>query len=923
MLRVWQAPEIRPTMDIDMLGKTGNDETNIVSQIIEILNVAVDPDGLNFDVSSIQTERITEDADYQGIRVRFRGNLDSARINMQIDIGFGDIVHPNPEESELPTMLGSTAPRLLCYSRESAIAEALQSINQRIATLEQELESLKAERDFLAKPHAERTTPRDSTTQEPQSLSVDQKVTLFKRLFKGRDDVFATRWQNSKGRSGYSIACHNEWKPDLCKKPNIKCNECPNRRYKALDDQAIYDHLAGRHIVGLYPLLPDNTCHLLAADFDKDGWQDSVKAMSEACNRYKIPHLIEISRSGNGAHLWVFFSQPVSAREARLLGFGLLDKAMEIHPNLSFESYDRLFPNQDMMPEGGFGNLIALPLQRQARQHGNSQFVDQSLQPFNNQWTQLEKIETVSPQRLTELIGKLAPSELQTSGQLIIDSRPPWEQGAKIKPEKIDNCPEQLTITLANHVYFKLDEIPAPLAARLRRLASFSNPVFFKTQALRFSTHNIPRFISCARIEQGYLAIPRGCLDEALELLDEYKITATIDDKREPGERLKTLKFLGNLKKNQSAAVRAITKHDTGVLHAPTAFGKTVTAIGVIAKRKTNTLILTHNRQLLDQWRERLSSFLTDIDIGIVGGGKKNPTGQIDIATYQSLINKKDNTVDPLVQDYGQIIVDECHHISAPRFELVLNEVRAKYILGLTATPDRQDGHQKIILMTAGPVRHKVKSEHSEHFEQHVVVTRLPNQPPIELTNSGQRPRITDVYRWLTEDDKRTQRIVDDVIEKITDEKHPLVLTERREHAELINRLLNQSGIDSVILRGAMRAKERKAATEQLPTAQVVVATGKYVGEGFDLPRLDTLFLAMPIAWKGSLAQYAGRIHREVEGKKQVTIYDYVDVSLPMLQRMFSKREKGYKAMGYQIHFYDENSVQDGTSNSKDFNNIS
>jgi len=347
-------------------------------------------------------------------------------------------------------------------------SKELHSINQRIATLEQELEILRAQRDSLAQHCEEGIDLPDSSTQNPELLSVDQKITLFKRLFKGREDVYATRWQNSKGRSGYSVACHNEWIPRICKKPEIKCSECPNRHYKALDDQAIYDHLAGRHIVGLYPLLPDNTCHLLAADFDKDGWQDAVKAMSEACSRHKLPHLVEISRSGHGAHLWVFFSQSVPARDARLLGFGLLDKAMEIHPNLSFESYDRLFPNQDMMPEGGFGNLIALPLQKQARQHGNSQFVSQALQPLIDQWAQLEQIETVSPQQLAELIGRLAPNKLQPPGQDIIDSRPPWEQGAKIKPEKIDNCPEQVTITLANHVYFKLDEIPAPLAARLR-----------------------------------------------------------------------------------------------------------------------------------------------------------------------------------------------------------------------------------------------------------------------------------------------------------------------------------------------------------------------------------------------------------------------------------------------------------------------
>lgn len=791
----------------------------------------------------------------------------------------------------------------------------LRSINQRIVQLEEELKTLKAKRDSLLDLYEEEKTRQIIETRTHESLTVNQKVALFKQLFKGRADVFSTRWQNSKGRSGYSVACHNEWVPGICKKPDIKCSECPNRQHKALDDQAIYDHLAGKHIVGLYPLLPDNTCHLLAADFDKDGWQDAAKAMSEACRRYNIPHLVEISRSGNGAHLWVFFTDAVSARDARLLGFGLLDKAMEIHPNLSFESYDRLFPNQDIMPDGGFGNLIALPLQKQVRQSGNSQFVDQALEPFVDQWQQLKQITKVSPTRLSELIAVLAPDESKLFEQETIDSRPPWEQGAKAKPEKIDNCPEQVIITLANHVYFKLNELPAPLAARLRRLASFSNPVFFKTQAMRFSTHKIPRYITCAHIEQGYLSIPRGCLDEALKLLDEHKITAIIDDKRETGERLKKLKFLGTLRKNQSAAVSVITKHDTGVLHAPTAFGKTVTAIGVIAKRKTNTLILTHSHQLLDQWKERLDAFLAETEIGTIGGGKKKPTGQIDIATYQSLINKNDNTVDPLVQDYGHIIVDECHHISAPRFEMVLNEVRAKYVFGLTATPDRQDGHQKIIFMTAGPIRHKVKPDHSERFEQRVVVTQLYSQPPIELTHSEQRPRISDIYRWLAEDEKRNRKIVDDVIATIVDDRHPLVLTERREHAELINQLLTDQGFDSVILKGAMRANERKSATERLSDAQVVVATGKYVGEGFDLPRLDTLFLAMPIAWKGSLAQYAGRIHREVEGKELVTIFDYVDASLPMLQRMFNKREKGYKAMGYQIQYSDWKTDYDAGEN--------
>jgi superfamily II DNA or RNA helicase len=661
--------------------------------------------------------------------------------------------------------------------------------------------------------------------------------------------------------------------------------------------------LAGQQVVGLYPLLHDNTCHLLAADFDKGSWQDEVKAMSRACTKYGVPHAVEISRSGNGSHLWIFFEEKVPANEARLLGFGLLDKAMEVYPNLSFDSYDRLFPNQDILPEGGFGNLIALPLQREARLAGNSSFVDIELKVIDDQWRYLTQIKRLSKQRLTELLTQISTNVSLIAEQDVTDTRLPWEVTAKPKPLALDNPPQQITITLANHIYFEMKALPSALSARLRRLASFSNPVFFKTQALRFSTHGIPRFISCARIEQGYLALPRGCLDDALALLKENNIDVQIDDKRELGTKLSGMKPLLTLRKNQQAAVKEMSKHDAGILHAPTAFGKTVTAIGMIAKRKANTLILVHNRQLLDQWQERLCSFLPNTEIGVICGGKKKPSGIIDIATYQSLINKKDNSISPMVQDYGHVIVDECHHVSAPRFEMVLNEVRAKYVLGLTATPERQDGHQKIIFMAAGPIRHKVKSSSVEKFEQEVQIHQLYDTPPLHLTRSEERPKITDAYRWIMENEARTQRIVSDVINSVREDRHPIVLTERREHAETINNLLKESGVNSVILKGAMRAAERKRVDEYLHSAQVVVATGKYVGEGFDLPILDTLFLAMPIAWKGSLAQYAGRIHRESDGKTQVTIHDYVDCGLPMLQRMFNKREKSYKTMGYTILF--------------------
>lgn len=776
--------------------------------------------------------------------------------------------------------------------------DRLKCIDQQLAKLEQQKQTLLIERNALL--------IAGQSPQYKDGFSADQKIKLFMCLFRGRTDIFAQHWKNAKGRSGYSVACDNEWKPKLCNKPKVKCMECTNQRFKEINEHIIYQHLTGKKIIGLYPLLQDNTCQLLAVDFDKNDWKDAISAVIKACDALKIPRAVEISRSGQGAHLWVFMSEPLPAKDARLLGFAILDKAMDLYPNLSFDSYDRLFPSQDVMPEGGFGNLIALPLQYQARKNGTTEFVDSQLKPYKDQWHMLSELDTVSPKILFDALSKIEPRNRNEEHQSK-NTHMPWERSAKIVPSQIIGVPKTATLTLANHIYLEINDLPSALIARLRKLASFSNPVFFKTQAMRFSTHGIPRYISCAKIERGptaeqWLSVPRGCYDDILSLLHEQGIESKVNDKRNKGHPLAKLKFLGQLRKNQIRAINAINQHDTGVLHAPTAFGKTVTAIGIIKKRKTNTLILTHSKQLLSQWQERLHAFLDNVEIGVFHGSKKKPSGQIDIATYQSLINKKENTVNELVQDYGQIIIDECHHISAPSFEMVLNEVRAKYVLGLTATPYRQDGHQKIIFMLSGPIRHTVKPTHSDHFEQEVIVKQLNYQPGTECLTQGNRPKISDVYSWIMTNQDRSTKIVADVISQVALGKNPLVLTERRQHAEDLHKMLVQTGINAVVLRGAMKAKELKDANKQLLNTQVIVATGKYIGEGFDLPRLDTLFLAMPVSWKGSLAQYAGRIHRELEGKDQVTIFDYVDSSLPMLQRMFKKREKNYKLMGYKIN---------------------
>jgi superfamily II DNA or RNA helicase len=769
----------------------------------------------------------------------------------------------------------------------------LRTIEVRLLELERERESLLERKQALI---LTKSSIQDLPDQRAQPLSTQQKVDLFRSIFRGREEVHAVRWENNQGRHGYALACDNEWKKGLCHKPKIKCGECRSQAFQPLDHEALYEHLTGQRIAGLYPLLDDDKTWLLVVDFDKSDWQRAASAFRESCGQWEIPCGVERSRSGNGAHVWIFFEEALPAKDARRLGFALLDKAMERHAVISFDSYDRLFPNQDTQPKGGFGNLIALPLQRGPRQSGNTEFVDEGFKAYSDQWAFLQALRKVGVKHVYDCLDKLDSSSDQADKEL-----KPWEKGLPLQKGSIANCPETVELIFANRIYLPIGELPQVLLARLKRIASFSNPVFFKTQALRFSTHGIPRFISLSHIDQGYISLPRGCMDDVLALLKEQSICIEIDDKRMVGRRLLGLKFKGELRKDQKKAVSALVKHHDGVLHAPTAFGKTVTAIGLIQRRKVSTLILVHNRQLLDQWRERLNMFLEGCKIGVISGGKKKPTGEVDVATYQSMINPKDNSVNEALFDYGQIIIDECHHLSAPRYEALLTEARAKYVLGMTATPQRQDGHQPIIFMLAGPIRHTVKTDSRHQFEQRVIVRQLSHEPPPELLKNDGRPHIADIYRWLMEDGARNRQIIDDVVVEVKQSRHPIVLTERREHTVALGKLLDGHGIRYQILRGAMKAKDRKAALDALSHTQVLIATGKYIGEGFDLPKLDTLFLALPISWKGSLSQYAGRIHRQSKGKERVTIYDYVDYSVPTLQRMYGRRSKAYEALGYTI----------------------
>ena len=749
----------------------------------------------------------------------------------------------------------------------------------------------------------------DSRAPVTSDSPVAAKLALFRSLFRGREDVYAVRWQSKASRSGYTPACAHEWDRALCGKPKVKCADCPNRALLPLTNEVIRDHLTGRHTVGVYPLLPDETCHFLALDFDKAEWRHDVSAFADVCRQFAVPAYVEVSRSGDGAHVWVFFAEAIDAARARRLGSALLTRTTAQRHEVGLDSYDRLFPGQDTLPKGGFGNLIALPLQRQPRDEGKSVFIDADFQPAPDQWRLLFSVTQMTAADVAQALEKALEGGDALGERIALDdgAEKPWTlppSGRRAESLISGHFPDATDIVSSNLVYVTKDGLPQGLQDRLVRLAAFENPEFYRAQAMRLPTFAKPRLICCAEELPGYIALPRGCLDAALDLLRTHGIEPRLRDERTNGQPL-DVTFRGELTPQQLDAAEAILAHDNGVLCAATAFGKTVVGAWLIAARQVNTLVLVHRRQLMDQWRERLAAFLdvAPAAIGAIGGGRARPTGAIDVAVIQSL-NKKGIVAD-LVADYGHVIVDECHHLSAFSFEQVLKQVRAKYVVGLTATPVRRDGHQPIITMQCGPIRYRTDARsqaEARPFDHRVVVRGT----AFALPRAEDEPGIQAIYSTLAADSARNALIVADVLAAVAAGRSPLVLTERTEHRDSLAAALGESAATVFIMSGGMGAKRRRAIAEAMaatpPEApRVIVATGRCVGEGFDDARLDTLFLAMPVAWRGTLQQYAGRLHREHAGKADVVIYDYVDEGVPVLARMHQKRLAGYRAMGYAV----------------------
>ena len=749
----------------------------------------------------------------------------------------------------------------------------------------------------------------DSNIQSNKNLSMQELITLFRELFYGRQDIYAVRWENEKTeKHGYSPKCKNEWERNICgKQKGIKgaCKTCSYKENQEITDEVVRQHFTGAGknslVMGVYPLLEDETCRFLAIDFDKKNWQEEILIAKSIYEEYGIKSYIERSRSGNGGHLWIFFSEPIEARLVRKLGTKVLETAINRTGNSKFDSFDRLFPNQDYMPKGGYGNLIALPLQRQAVENGNSVFVDDMFKMYSSQTAVLQNIVRYNRSEILDVL-KLFPNvvlqEVNDKELEEEDKTLPWE---KKKEEKIPiDLPKSIDVVLYDKIYVYKNKLHSFLKKKFIGLTVFHNPEYYLARNLRKSVQDIPMWIQCFDEDLEFIMLPIGLEETFVEICESYHVKVNVIDKRYQGKTI-DVNFHGDLREKQVTAVEELLAVSNGILHANTAFGKTVAAIALIAERKVNTLIIVDRISLLEQWIERLSVFLNipKSEIGVISGGKKKPTGNIDVAVSQSLY--RDNKVSDLVKGYGQIICDECHHVSAVGFEQIMKNSPAKYKYGLTATLKRKDGKERIVLMQLGPVRYKDLSKVTSELGHNVLV----QDTGIGMNDLKAEYTANEIYDFLYVNSIRNKQILMDIRNCLDEKRYPIVLTERKEHIELLGQDLS-SYVKVYKLHGGLKKKEREAIMEELhnlPESEkrVIIATSKYVGEGFDYPILDTLFLTLPISWSGRVKQYAGRLHREYHEKKEVRIYDYVDSKIDSAMKMYGKRLKGYRSMGYEI----------------------
>lgn len=783
--------------------------------------------------------------------------------------------------------------------------------------------------------------------QEARIISRDITETdakLFFSMFWGRTDVYSKRTiKKSTGEVNYYTQCYNFWK-NACPRitgNKIKCHDCSRQAYKELKKEQIIAHLKGNSadatdVIGIFPLLPDDTCRFIVFDFDNhekgaekndfanvdDMWKEEVEALRKVCDINGIDALAERSRSGRGAHLWIFFQKPIEAKLARKFGNALLDRGAESVNLKSFRFYDRMLPMQDHLPQGGVGNLIALPLQGQALKEGNSAFIDEYWNAYPDQWEVL-----LHKKKLTkEFIEDKIKEWTEGNSYLAADSKDifennnekPWD---KTKHFQKGNVEGVLRLTLSNGVYVNTENLQPRIQNQIRRMAAFSNPVFYKNQAMGLSNFENYRYIYLGSDEGGFIKVPRGILEHITEECEKADIAYEIEDKRSKGRSIH-VEFMGELKESQIHAADKLLQYDNGVLNAATAFGKTVVCCNVIAKRKVSTLILLQSSALIEQWKDALEKFLL-IDeelpeyetptgrkrkrksiIGKLQGAHDSTTGIIDIAMAGSVC--KNGEYHRRLKEYGLILVDECHHAASDTIVDILQEANAKYVYGVTATPFRGDGLEKINDMILGPIRYQYTSKDraKEQGIEHLVYPRFTRAVAPRFSQDNMHPN--EAYEIIRNNEDRDELIIRDVKQCVDEGRTPVILSKYVEHSQRLYQRLADYADKVFLLSGKNSKKEHKKILQQMnqvtpDESMILVATGKLIGEGFDYPRLDTLIMATPVAWKGVVEQYAGRLNRDYAGKKSVIIYDYVDSHISMFDKMYHKRLKAYKQIGYDI----------------------
>ena len=823
----------------------------------------------------------------------------------------------------------------------------MEQLQQLIAQLEEENRYLRGLLEKHGIPYHD-PKPQYQQTDHPHQGQIlpftitPEMAQFFYSVFRGRRDVYSKRSNRKDGGSIYYPVCDNFWKYGVCPKAEgkqIKCGKCKYQQYTPLRLRALMDHLAGKRedctdVIGIYPLLPDDTCNFLVFDFDNhekgqdgpntdDAWIGEVNALREICCMHDLDVLVERSRSGKGAHIWMFFEAPIPAETARKFASTLLTKGAESVNQTSFKSYDRMLPLQDHLPEGGVGNLIALPLQGKALKHGNSAFIDENWIPYPDQWAVLKRIKRIPAQYVEERIqewaketgelGELAGTYSETEQ----NTEKPWVK--KQSGFHAADAAGPVRIVLADGLYVEKTGLKPRLQNQIRRLAAYSNPQFYRNRAMGYSVYNTPRIVYCGEDIDNYIHIPRGCLESLCERLEDADIPYILHDERTSGTTVK-VSFRGELYSEQKEAADQLLRYDTGVLSAATAFGKTAVGAWLIAQRKVNALVLVRNTEIMKNWQEDLEKFL-DIQeeppeyttpsgrrkkrksvIGRLQANHNSLTGIIDIAMITSL-GKRDQ-INPIVQDYGLVIMDECHHAGADTDEAVLRQVRARYVYGLTATPKRDDGQEQKIFMQFGPIRYKytAKDRAKKQGIGHYVYPRFTRL----VSTADHRLSAVEANQLVIESSVRNTQIIADVIACVTEGRTPLVMTKYKDHAALLYEKLQNKAEHVFLLQGGRSRKQRDSIRVQMSSvpeneSMIVVAIGKYIGEGFNYPRLDTLLLAMPISWQGNVEQYAGRLNRDYEGKRDVVIYDYIDSHIPVLDRMYHKRLRAYKQIGFEI----------------------